>query len=54
MRTLAWALDSAERASARRALASFFRVSFSARFWASMERVERDADIAAGWVGVGV
>lgn len=53
MRTLAAALDSAVRASSARALASFFKVSFSARFWASMERVEREAVIAAGILGDG-
>lgn len=55
MSTLAAALDSAVRASSASALASFFCVSFSARFCASTERVEREAVIAAVgfWEGEG-
>lgn len=52
IRTLAEALDSAVRASRASARAAFFWESFSARFWASMDRVEREADIAAGGVFV--
>jgi hypothetical protein len=41
------ASSSARRASAAVALASFFFASFSARFWASRERVERLAATAS-------
>jgi hypothetical protein len=46
------ASSSARRASAAVALASFFFASFSARFWASRERVERlaaTASVGEGW-----
>lgn len=38
---------SAERASVAAALEAFFLASFSARFWASTERVERAAVTAS-------
>ena len=38
----------ARRVSAAMAFASFFFASFSARFWASRERVERLAATASG------
>jgi len=41
------ASSSARRASAAVAFASFFFASFSARFWASRERVERLAATAS-------
>ena len=47
MYTMASFLASASRASAAAALASFFFESFSARFWASTERVAREAVIAS-------
>jgi len=46
------ASSSARRASAAEAFASFFFASFSARFWASTERVERLAATASGLGGV--
>lgn len=47
MYTMASFFASASRASAAAAFASFFFESFSARFWASTESVERDAVIAS-------
>ena len=41
--TLEEARVAASRASAAAALASFLAASLAARFWASTERVERDA-----------
>ena len=42
------ASSSARRASVAAALEAFFFASFSARFWASRERVERLAATASG------
>lgn len=54
IRTLEEAIFSALRASAARALASFLAASLAARFWASRERVEREAWRASvrPWTGV--
>ncbi len=51
MRTLAEARVSEARVSAKAALASFFCESLRARFWASTERVEREAVRASEGAG---
>ena len=48
MNTLEVALISAARVSCAAALEAFLAASFSARFWASTERVERFAFSASG------
>lgn len=54
MRILAEARVSEARVSARAALASFFCESLRARFWASTERVEREAVRASEGGGRGL
>ena len=48
MRIFEDAFFSAARSSAAVALAAFLAASLAARFWASTERVEREAAMASG------